>query len=163
MDELLDELWDQMHTSLFKKLYYEASSRRYKQRSTILTMTQAIVTPSAMGSWVIWEVQVGTFEMKWIWSCLIAVAGIVAVLQPILGYTRIVEASGNALTRWKDLHVEYRILWRNRSILTEAEVRNQLNTLERTSNESVNDELDVPRNRSLEERCYNEAVEILSK
>ena len=75
-----------------------------------------------MGTWLIWDATIWGVQLKPVWGVLIGFAGLVSVVQPILNYARVMDASGNALTRWTDLHIEFERMWLCRGELTENAV-----------------------------------------
>jgi len=159
MEDLLDEVWRRMHDAFKWKRYFEEMSTRYRNRHKRISIFQAVVTSGAVGSWVLWSLELGWFKMSWILSALLAIAAIVAIVYPILDYPRVIEASGNSATRWSNLQIAYERLWRNRGRLTEAQLAEEIDRLTALEAEGESDRRDVPADRELEVLCYNKAIE----
>lgn len=159
MEDLLDEVWRRMHDAFKWKRYFEEISTRYRERHKRVSIFQAVVTSGAVGSWVLWSLELGWFKMSWLLSILLAVAAVVSIVYPILNYARIIEASGNCATRWSNVQIAYERVWRNRGRMTELQLADEVDRLAVLEAEGENDRRDVPADRDLENLCYNKAKE----
>lgn len=115
----LNSIYNAHRDALLNSKYYGHRLERYRSYEQGVDIAQAILTPSALGSWAIWQVGWG----QPVWALLAAVAALLAVIKPFLQLTKQIE-------RYTKLYAGYSMLYSDLDdIVVQVEVEQNTNPL----------------------------------
>jgi len=128
-------------------------ARTYSDRDKYLKLFAALMSSGTVASWSIW------IELTLLWQGLLAIAAVVAVATPILGYTSLVANMTELRRTWFEIRIDYENLW-DRLGAGDAEAPS-LEEFERVREKEVaaeESEAVLPRDQSLIKQCYQDVL-----
>ncbi|QHI68598.1 hypothetical protein [Tichowtungia aerotolerans] len=122
-------LWRRMLDADLSQRYFTQLARDYRAQDTFFKIIIALFSSASVASWNIWK----TPGYEWIWQTFIGMTTVVAILSPLLKCADKYQKSFNISVEMIDLLSRYETLWAKKDSLTEDDVNQEMQILNKIS------------------------------
>jgi hypothetical protein len=106
----------------------------------------AVAASGTVATWGIW------IQHPAIWKTLSGISAVAAVAHPIFFSSEKLKRISALVATWKELHINYELLWEKDEALSSAECWNQFEAAKRR--EASIDETNLPKKQKLIDKAY---------
>lgn len=149
---LREAIWNEWLTCRFNLKYYTALRRRYLLRDQVLRAILAITSSSAITGLAFWS------AFPNVWQGFLAGTAVVAIVTPILGYSKILGELGAGYGRWAQATVKCEALWDKVEAGSPVTVE-ELEGIKAGLLPALEAEIDVPIDEDLRNGCFRKVLE----
>ena|ERR1019366_8469022 len=144
-------LWDSMLDAEMNVYFWDLISARYARWDRNMKFFIALAASGAVAGWGVWSQHPGG------WKTFSAIAAVAAVAHPIFFSSDVLKRMSELVATWKEVFVDYELLWYRDGELQLAEAWSEFETIKRR--ESRIDETRLPRSKGLLEKAFNHVLE----
>jgi hypothetical protein len=149
--DLADLVWEHRLTAMFNVEYYTALRRRYSLRDKIIRGFLALTSSSAIAGLAFWA------SYPSVWQSLAAATAVVAVLSPVLGYSKLLGDLGDGYGRWVQSEAKFEDYW-ERLELGQTVTFEEYEKAKTLLVSTMQAEIDIPVDDGLRQACYQQVI-----
>ena len=156
-----EEVWKHYFTAEFTIRYYERLYTRYSRNDKIIRIALGISSPSTLASFGIWKTYASVNTVLLVAGTFFGlIASVTAILNGVLGYSQLLGKLDADYKLWIKARDAYEELW-VRITCGETVSLEQLESTVKKNAKAGIDDLSIPRNKKLMEKCKEDAEIVL--
>lgn len=148
---LREAVWEEWLTCRFNLRYYTELRRRYYLRDQVSRAVLAVTSSSAITGLAFWS------SFPTLWQGFAAATAVIAIVTPILGYSKLLGQLGAGYGRWAQASVKAEGLW-DRILSGGSVTVEELESIKASLLPTIEAEVDIPVDDVLRARCQDEVV-----
>jgi hypothetical protein len=148
---LRDLIWTEWLTAQFNVRYYAVLRQRYSRRDRVARGVLALTSSSTIAGLAFWS----TFPA--LWQVFVAATAVVAVVTPILGYSKLLGDLGDGYGRWAQAQTGFEGLWERLQVAQPVEF-SEFEKVKAGMSAAVQAEVDIPVDKTLADQCYEDVI-----
>jgi len=149
-DETRVQIWEDMLNAKMNVRYFKHLIKRYKNLELSMKILLALSSSGTVAGWMIWN------KIPGLWQTLSAVAAVIAIINPLLNYPKLISKLANLHGEWVWLTSEHEKLWVALNEGREINILEKFNSLRSKQVAVRRAESDVPYNSKLVQTCQKE-------